>query len=153
MKTKTLRSLAALAFAAATACNKDANTVTGPNPTPTPLVPADVKGSWSGTFTFTDDPGDCGSGPVTATFGQTQSHITGSLATGGGCRFSVDIAADVTGDQIQGTATMADQQSGTVFGHAGSGRLSLQLGKLYYPNSTTFSPGGSAQLTRVPPED
>jgi hypothetical protein len=102
--------LACLALAAS-GCN-DANTVTGPpppSPTPPPGPPANIAGTWTGTYTaswigFGSDRCDSPTA-VDAVFEQTGADFTATFSSRGLCGIPATLGGHIDEDQLTGSAS------------------------------------------------
>jgi hypothetical protein len=103
--------------------NLELPTTSLPTMPPASLPPANVAGSWTGTFEINDPMGECGpnlSLAAEATFKQNGSTITGTLKAAGACGLSYPLQGTMKGNALRGTLTggldPAGQAMGTLSG-------------------------------------
>jgi len=141
-----LAGVLAVGLIAAFACNDSSNMVTGPS---VDVAPAgDVTGAWSGTF---HSDGACSSVPITASFAQSGSAVTGHIATSG-CGLDGHFEGTLHGNIFSGTVKMMGCTGGTVSGSFSSSGLDFQVGEMVKSPTVgvdgIVSPGGNVTMHR-----
>jgi len=137
--------LAAVAALGLTLACNDSNAVTAPVSSP---MAANVAGTWTGMFR--SDSSACASAPVTATFQQSGSQVTGTLS-GPSCGGSGAFKGMVSGNTLTGSIEMLGCAGGGVSATINGSDLSLTVGDLTRPivsGTQVVMYGGTASLQR-----
>ena len=138
--------LAGVAALALTLACKDSNAVSAP--VSSPMAEANVAGTWTGTFR--SDSTACASAPVTATFQQSGSQVTGTFS-GASCGGSGSFRGTVSGNTLTGSIEMLGCSGGGVSATINGSSLSLSMGDLTRPivsGTQVVMYGGTASLQR-----
>jgi hypothetical protein len=108
---------------------------------PASLPPANIAGSWTGTFNVNDNLSDCDpatSLPAAATFKQNGSTVTGTLKATGPCGLDYPFQGKMQGNTLGGSLTGALNPPGSAAGGLSGSTLVITTYNGYNYNMGTM---------------
>ena len=127
-------------------CN-GSDAVTSPSPA-MPAASVNIAGSWTGKIA--SNSGSCSGTPVTATFQQNGSEVTGLVAADA-CGIRGGFFGTLSGKSLSGSVEMSGCKGGRVLGTAAGSQLTFSIGDFWQQATSgddVVLPGGEVSLQR-----